>query len=310
VRDLVTEQNLETAGWYSMVRGRLTQINGQGISEEQRDKHESFRRELNLSWTTELPEGNKITAGKWWDELDLSGDIAPVSLEEELAGELGLEIGDQLSFSVGGLIFQARVASTRSLNWDNMTPNFYFLFPEGLLENYPRTNMTSLYIPPQQKLLVNDLLRQYPTVQVIELDKIIDRIRSIVSQVTSGLEVMTLLILSCGVLVMFAAVSLSMSERLQESAILRTLGSSRRLILGIQWVEFSVLGLMAGLLAAIGAEAAVALLQRFMFDLPFSWHPWLWLVGPLAGGLLVGVLGVGYSRKAVTQPPLQVLNSL
>ena len=310
VRDLVTDQNLETAGWYSMVRGRLTQINGQGISEEQRDKHESFRRELNLSWTTELPEGNKITAGKWWDDLDLSGDIAPVSLEEELAGELGLEIGDQLSFSVGGLIFQARVASTRSLNWDNMTPNFYFLFPEGLLENYPRTNMTSLYIPPQQKLLVNDLLRQYPTVQVIELDKIIDRIRSIVSQVTSGLEVMTLLILSCGVLVMFAAVSLSMSERLQESAILRTLGSSRRLILGIQWVEFSVLGLMAGLLAAIGAEAAVALLQRFMFDLPFSWHPWLWLVGPLAGGLLVGVLGVGYSRKAVTQPPLQVLNSL
>ena len=119
-----------------------------------------------------------------------------------------------------------------------------------------------------------------------------------------------MLILSCGVLVMFAAVSLSMSERLQESAILRTLGSSRRLILGIQWVEFSVLGLMAGLLAAIGAEAAVALLQRFMFDLPFSWHPWLWLVGPVVGGLLVGVLGVGYSRKAVTQPPLQVLNSL
>jgi putative ABC transport system permease protein len=310
VRDLVQDQNLETAGWYSMVRGRLTQINGEGITEEQRDRHESFRRELNLSWTTALPEGNKITAGKWWDELDLSADIAPVSLEEELAGELGLEIGDKLTFSVGGLIFQARVASTRSLNWDNMTPNFYFLFPEGLLEDYPRTNMTSLYIPPQQKLLVNDLLRQYPTVQVIELDKIIDRIRSIVSQVTSGLEVMTLLILSCGVLVMFAAVSLSMSERLQESAILRTLGSSRRLILGIQWVEFSLLGLMAGLLAAIGAEAAVALLQRFMFDLPFSWHPWLWLVGPLAGGLLVGVLGVSYSRKAVTQPPLQVLSSL
>ena len=82
------------------------------------------------------------------------------------------------------------------------------------------------------------------------------------------------------------------------------------MILGIQWVEFSVLGLMAGLLAAIGAEAAVAMLQRFMFDLPFSLHPWLWLVGPLAGVLLVGVLGVGYSRKAVTQPPLQVLNSL
>ena len=310
VRDLVTDQNLQTAGWYSMVRGRMTEVNSLPITETQRDSHESFRRELNLSWTTELPEGNKLTEGKWWDELDLSGDIAPVSLEDELAGELGLTIGDQLTFSVGGLIFKAQVTSTRSLNWDNMTPNFYFLFPEGLLEDYPRTHMTSLYIPAQQKLLVNDLLRAYPTVQVIELDKIIDRIRTIVGQVTSGLEVMTMLILACGVLVMFAAVSLSMAERLQESAILRTLGSSRRLILGIQLVEFSVLGLMAGLLAAMGAEVAVALLQRFMFDLPFALHPWLWLVGPLAGAVLVGTLGLGYSRKAVVQPPLEVLKSL
>ena len=310
VRDLVTEQNLQTAGWYSMVRGRMTEVNTVPITEAQRDSHESFRRELNLSWTTELPEGNKLTGGKWWDELDLSGDIAPVSLEDELAGELGLSIGDQITFSVGGLIFKAQVTSTRSLNWDNMTPNFYFLFPEGLLEDYPRTHMTSLYIPAQQKLLVNDLLRAYPTVQVIELDKIIDRIRTIVGQVTSGLEVMTMLILACGVLVMFAAVSLSMTERLQESAILLTLGSSRRLILGIQLVEFSVLGLMAGLLAAMGAEVAVALLQKFMFDLPFALHPWLWLVGPLAGAVLVGTLGLGYSRKAVVQPPLEVLKGL
>jgi putative ABC transport system permease protein len=310
VRSMISEENLETAGWFSMVRGRMTQINGEGITEDQRDRHESFRRELNLSWTTDLPEGNELTAGKWWDELEQSDDIAPVSLEDQLAGELGLSIGDRITFSVGGLIFEARVASTRSLNWDNMTPNFYFLFPEGQLENYPRTSMTSLYIPPQQKLLVNDLLRKYPTVQVIELDKIIERIRTIVSQVTSGLEVMTLLILSCGVLVMFAAVSLSMSERLQESAILRTLGSSRRLILGIQLVEFTVLGVMAGLLAATGAEAAVAMIQRFMFDLPFAMHPWIWVAGPVAGGLLVGSLGVGYSRKAVVQPPLEVLKNL
>ena len=307
VRDLVNAQNLETAGWYAMVRGRMTAINGQPITEAQKDSHESFRRELNLSWTAELPEGNKITEGQWWGEVDSATTIAPVSLEDEIAEELGLKLGDRITFSVGGLIFESEVVNTRTLNWDNMTPNFYFLFPEGLLEEYPRTSMTSLYIPPKQKLLVNDLLRKYPTVQVIELDKIIDRIRTIVSQVTRGLEIMTLLILSCGVLVMFAAVSLSMSERLQESAILRTLGSSRRLILGIQLVEFSTLGIMAGLLAAIGAEAAVVMLQYFMFDLPFALHPWSWVTGPIAGGVLVGALGVGYSRKAVVQPPLEVL---
>ena len=310
VKTLVEDRGLETAGWYAMVRGRMAAINGELITEAQKDSHESFRRELNLSWTSALPEGNKVTAGKWWDDNDQATEIAPVSLEDELAAELGLKLGDRITFSVGGLTFESEVVSTRSLNWDNMTPNFYFLFPEGLLEDYPRTSMTSLYIPPQKKLLVNELLRKFPTVLVIELDKIIDRIRTIVSQVTRGLEVMTLLILSCGVLVMFAAVSLSMSERLQESAILRTLGSSQRLILGIQWVEFTTLGLMAGLLASIGAEAAVAILQRFMFDMPFALHPWLWLAGPLAGGVLVGALGVGYSRKAVVQPPLEVLRDL
>ena len=170
--------------------------------------------------------------------------------------------------------------------------------------------MTSLYIPPDKKLLVNDILRNYPTVQVIELDKVIEKIRTIVSQVTRGLEIMTLLILGCGILVMFAAVSLSMTERLQESAILRTLGSSKKLILGIQLVEFTTLGLMAGILASVGAEFSIAMLQRFVFDLPFSLHLWLWVTGPLLGGILVGTLGVGYSRKAVVQPPLELLRRI
>ena len=311
VKNLVDQRELETAGWYSMVRGRITHLNNQLPSEVAKDGHESLRRELNLSWTSDLPEGNKIIQGQWWGTGNEStNNLAPVSLEEELLHELGLAIGDTVTFSVGGLSFDAVITSTRSLNWDSMTPNFYFLFPEGYLEDYPRTHMTSLYIPSEDKLLINDLLRKYPTVQVIELDKIIDRIRSIVSQVTRGLEMMTLLILGCGILVMFAAVSLSMNERLQESAILRTLGSSRRLILGVQWVEFTTLGVMAGFLAALGAEFAVAMLQRFMFSLPFTWHSWLWIAGPLGGGLLVGLLGVVYSRKAVTQPPLRVLNSL
>jgi putative ABC transport system permease protein len=311
VKALVNQRDLETAGWYSMVRGRITHLNNQSPIEVAGNDHESLRRELNLSWTTDLPEGNKIIQGQWWGEGTAdTNNVAPVSLEEDLLHELGLVLGDTVRFSVGGLSFDAVITSTRSLNWDSMTPNFYFLFPEGYLEDYPRTHMTSLYVPSEEKLLVNDLLRKYPTVQVIELDKIIDRIRTIVSQVTRGLEMMTLLILGCGILVMFAAVSLSMSERLQESAILRTLGSSRRLILGVQWVEFTTLGVMAGLLAALGAEFAVAMLQRFMFSLPFSWHSWLWIAGPVGGGLLVGLLGVGYSRKAVTEPPLKVLNSL
>jgi putative ABC transport system permease protein len=135
-------------------------------------------------------------------------------------------------------------------------------------------------------------------------------VRTIVSQVTRGLEVMTLLILACGILVMFSAVSLSMSERLQESAILRTIGSSQRLILGVQCIEFTSLGALAGLLAALGAETALLLIEHYLLQLPLTGHAWMWLAGPLSGGFLVGALGVAYSRKSVLLPPLDVLRRL
>jgi len=315
VEKLLADNDLTTVGWYAMVRGRITLIDGETPSEELIDQNEALRRELNLSWTEELPQGNAVEEGLWWPQIEGFAErygegVAPLSIEEDLAEEIGVTLGSRLTFSVGGLTFDGVVTSIRSLNWDTMTPNFYILFPEGYLEKFPRIFMTSLYLPPEQKAFVNDLLSQFPTVLVIELDMVIDRIRTMVSQVTHGLELMTLLILGCGVLVMLAAVKLSMSERLQESAVLRTLGSTGKRILAIQSLEFGVLGGLAGFLGASGAELALFLLQQRMFEAPFGLHWELWLAGPLLGALLVAGLGVGYTRRSVTQPPLQVLSNL
>jgi len=315
VEKLLADNDLTTVGWYAMVRGRITLIDGETPSEELIDQNEALRRELNLSWTEELPQGNAVEEGLWWPQIEGFAErygegVAPLSIEEDLAEEIGVTLGSRLTFSVGGLTFDGVVTSIRSLNWDTMTPNFYILFPEGYLEKFPRIFMTSLYLPPEQKAFVNDLLSQFPTVLVIELDMVIDRIRTMVSQVTHGLELMTLLILGCGVLVMLAAVKLSMSERLQESAVLRTLGSTGKRILAIQSLEFGVLGGLAGLLAASGAELALFLLQQRMFEAPFGLHWELWLAGPLVGALLVASLGVAYTRRSITQPPLQVLSNL
>ena len=315
VEKLLADNDLTTVGWYAMVRGRITLIDGETPSEELIDQNEALRRELNLSWTEELPQGNAVEEGLWWPQIEGFAERygegeAPLSIEEDLAEEIGVTLGSRLTFSVGGLTFDGVVTSIRSLNWDTMTPNFYILFPEGYLEKFPRIFMTSLYLPPEQKAFVSDLLSQFPTVLVIELDMVIDRIRTMVSQVTHGLELMTLLILGCGVLVMLAAVKLSMSERLQESAVLRTLGSTGKRILAIQSLEFGVLGGLAGLLAASGAELALFLLQQRMFEAPFGLHWELWLVGPLLGALLVASLGVAYTRRSITQPPLQVLSNL
>ena len=225
VEKIVEQRGLNTEGWFGMVGGRITHINGEPPAERLKERHETLNREVNISWTDNLPADNQIAAGQWWDKsssfmkdfrAQYGEEVVPLSIEAELADELGLKLGDSMRFSIGGLGFESIFINSRELNWDNMNPNFYFLFPEGYLEEFPRTHITSVYIPPSEKLLVNDLLKQYPTIQVLELDKIIERIRTIITQVTMGLEMMTLLILACGVLVMFAAVSLSMGDRLQE----------------------------------------------------------------------------------------------
>jgi len=310
VNTLLKKERFEPQAWYSLVRARLTQINSIDLTEEQQKNSESVRREVNLSASDELPLDNKIVQGQWWDELSGNAIEKGVSVEEEVARDLGLKLGDQVTFSVGGQSLQTVVTSTRSLKWENMQPNFYFLFPSGVLDQYPNMSITSVYIPRQKKTVVNDVLKLYPTIAVIDLDEIINTIKKIIDKVTLGLELILLLVLVCGSVVMFAAISSSFDERQQESAILRTLGSSRKTILSVLGIEFVLLGLLSGLIAAIGAEAVIYLLQTYMFRIPHEFHANIWILGPMGGALLIGSLGLWRSKAIVTVPPLQSLRSL
>ncbi|SHF96734.1 putative ABC transport system permease protein [Microbulbifer donghaiensis] len=309
LQTILADKDLTSTEFYPMVRGRLTAINGIPAKEYKQDQRNgepnALRRELNLSWTDNLAPDNRILDGEWWDKTDKG-----VSVEVELAARLNLALGDMLRFSIGGLEVEAPVASFRSLDWNSMRPNFYMIFAPGTLEGFPATYITSFYLPPEQKLLVNDLVRNFPSVSVIELDKIIERIRDTIAQVSLAIESVMVLMLVAGVLVLIAGVRASIAERLQEAAIIRTLGGRRRLLLQSLMLEFGLLGVAAGLLAAAGAEATLAVLSQRVFELPFVFHPTLWLVGPLAGALLVGTAGTLACRSSVSQPPLQVLREL
>lgn len=310
VEALLERDQLTTSGWYPMVRGRLVAINGDAPTQQQKDRNESLNRELNLSWSEQLPADNSIVSGQWWSQPLVEGEPIPVSVETDLIDEIGLKLGDTLTFSIGGLSFDAVIVSSRALNWDTMRPNFYFLFQPGGLPEQLSTYMTSVYIPQQNKPLVNELLQAHPTVLVIELDKIFERIRDVVTQVTQGLELMSLLILGCGILVLFSAVNSTLDERLQEAAVLRTFGSPRKLLLGNQAIEFTAMGLIAGVMAAVGSELVSALLQIRLFQIDWQLHPLVWLVGPVAGAIIVGGLGVWRAMPAVNTPPLNVLRRL
>lgn len=293
---------------YPMVRGRLTHINGIESTEEQRETINSLQRELNLTWANQLGSDNKIIAGDWWDSWHPQDtQIAGVSVEIKTAQELGLQLGDRLRFSLGGLELNAQVASFRSLDWRSMHPNFFFIFQPGSLDQYSPTFITSVFLPPEKKSFINQLLHAHPTILVIELDRVIDQIRTIINQVSDGVLLVLWLTLLSGCLVLFAAVASSIDSRKQESGLLRALGCSRQLIVGSLCTEFAILGGIAGVIAIVGSELLLFSLQWLVLDTPIQPHYLYWLLSPLLGGLLVTALGYLSCRPVVTTPPAVVL---
>lgn len=308
VKQLMSQQGVREEPLYPMVRGRLTHINDAEPTEAMRDQANGLRRELNLTWSDQLAADNKILEGQWWDSWQRSDAQLPgVSVEIETATSMGLKIGDHLRFSIGGLILDAEVASFRSLDWRSMRPNFFFIFEPNVLATYSPTYITSIYLPSEQKSFINQLLRAHPTILVIELDRIIEQIRTIIDQVSDGVQLVLWLTLMGGCLVLFAAVMSSIDDRKQEAGLLRALGSGRKLILGSVFTEFAVIGFLSGFIAIVGTEILLFSLQTFVLETPIQPHYVYWVASPVLGALFVSLLGVACCRHVVTTPPAVVL---
>ena len=307
VRQTLNGAALRTQPLYPAVRGRVTHVNGQALATTDGPTEETRERESNLSAAAELPSDNQLLAGDWWPR---DSREALVSVEEQMAEWIGAEVGDELRFLVGSQVLEARVASIRRADWESMQPNFWMLLPPAVLQNYPSTFITSFHLPAGQKPFLNDFLRRFPTVTVVEMDAVIGQVRSIVGQLSAAIELVLAGILAAGALVLIAGVQASVDSRLLEAATLRSLGARRSLLLGSLLIEFAALGLSAGLLATIGAEFSVWILQTQVLDMRHTAHPLLWLLGPLTGVALIGSLGVWNCRKVVSSPPLAVLREL
>lgn len=310
----IREQGLEEQRLFAMTRGRIMAVNGEALAgndgrndDEQQVREGGRQREANFTSSATLFSKNKIIAGEWWDP-DTSDML--VSLEQGFAEDVGAQVGDRLSIRIAADTFDVRLANIREVDWQSLQPNFFVIFPPGVLDQFPRTYMTSFYLPPDRKPTLNSMVREFPTVSVIEIDVVISEIQSIVARVGSAIELVLGVILLSGSLVLIAGVQASVDVRLRESALLRALGASSGRLLGALWIEFTMLGAMAGLLAVLGAEAAAWGLQTQALDLRYEPSMQLWPLGIAAGGLVVGVLGVASCRKAVNVPPLAVLREL
>jgi putative ABC transport system permease protein len=291
-----------------LVRARLTAINDVPVGEIrfEGERAQGFvEREANLTWANRLRDDNRLVSGTWWTEGDGGG--ARVSVEQEYAERLGLKLGDTVTYDVAGEPVTARITSLRDVRWDSFQPNFFMVFSPGVLDDVTGTLITSVHVRPEQRPALVDLVRQFPEVTIIDLDALLSQVRDVMDKAALAVQYVFLFTLAAGLMVLLAAVQATRDERRYESAMLRTLGASRRVVLQGVAAEFTALGLLAGLLAACGATVAGYFLAREVFNLKYVVDPWVWIVGMLGGALLVGIAGVLATRSAVTQPPVETL---
>jgi len=304
----LTELSPHPAPLFPVVPGRLVMINGEPVRQivsKDSQGERAIRRDLSLTWASELPADNQLIAGRWWDQ-QAAAQLPGVSVESELAENLRLKLGDRLSFSIGGLNRDAQVTSLRDVDWNSFQPNFYMIFQPGTLQDLPLTYLTSFYLPPQHERQLVELSRAFPAVTLLQVEALLAQLRSILAQVSLAIEFVLLFVLAAGLAVLFAGLQATLDERIRQGALLRALGAERRLLVKARRSEFALLGAASGLLAALGCELISFVLYRFAFELVWQPHPWLLLL-PLLGALLVGGAGVLGTRRALNVSPLTVL---
>lgn len=300
-------QGLAQPVFHPMVRGRLVAINDRPVSARDYPDERSQRlveREFNLSWAEGLRADNRLVAGRFWQ-----GQAATPqwSVEEGIARRLGIRLGDRLSFDVAGSVLEAPVTSLRHVDWDSMRVNFFVIGTPGLLAGQPASYITSFHLPRGREGVLDALVRAFPNVTVIDVAAILEEVRGIMGRVAQAVEFVFLFTLLAGLVVLYAALVATRDERMYEAAVMRALGAGRRQLVGAQWIEFAVIGALAGVVGAAGAGLVAWVLAERLLDVAYAFNPLLWLVGVAAGGLGVALAGTFTTRRVLDTPPLIVL---
>jgi len=309
IRRFFIANGLPEPHFVPLVRARMTAINGRDVEQmtfEDPRGERWAKREANLSFANELPAGNRVTAGRWWQPGTTEREI---SIEEGFGRELGVRLGDRISFDIAGEAVSAAVTSFRTVEWDTFAPNFFIEFSPASLEGFPATYISSIYLAPGEARKTVDLMRTFPSVTVIDLDAILSQVRDVMDKAALAVETVFLFTLLAGLAVLWAALQSSRDERRFESAILRTLGASRRRVFAGIAAEYMAIGLLAGLLASSGAGLAAWHLAVNVYELPYHFNPAIWLSGPLLGLLIVGSSGLLATRSVLAHAPLSVLRA-
>jgi putative ABC transport system permease protein len=310
IADFFSVRQLHRPALFPMIRGRLVEVNGKPVSSKDYVEDQARRlidREFNLSWAEKMQPGNVIVAGRWFAAADAGKPL--LSVEEGIAKTLGLKLGDDLTYDIGGSRVTAKISSLRTVDWDSFRVNFFVIAPPGVLERYAGSFVTSLYLPASRSVVMDEIVKRFPNLLVIDVAAILAQVQRMMDQVVRAIEFVFLFSLAAGLLVLFAAVSSTHDERVFDAAVMRTLGAASAQLRAVQVAEFLLIGALAGLLAAVGASAVGFVLARQVLNVPYGIDAWIWLVGLVGGAIGVAIAGLLGTAKVLRTPPMEVFRA-
>ena len=291
-----------------MVRARLVEVNGKAIGPNDYVDENARRlvdREFNLSYTEQLPDGNRITSGKWID-----GSAPQVSLEAGIAKTLKLKLGDQMTFELAGEKVTAPITSLRKLDWSSMKVNFFVIMSPAMLAEMPQSWITSYYQSPLIEGLDYQLAQSYPNLTIVDVASSLQQIQDVLDRLSSVLGLLFAFTIAAAILVLVAAIAATQDERFRSAALLKAVGASRALLRKIALAELLIIGVLSGVLAGLAAGVAAWALGRFVLEIEFNAF-----VQSLAMGIIFGVsacllAGYRFQRKIQTTTAMECLREI
>ena len=295
------------------VRARIVAINGEEIDLDaagMRRERGRLGREYVVTYRPRLEYNETIVEGKFWDETP--SPEAEVSVEEGALGGSGIKLGGTMTFDIQGRKINARVTSIRRVDWKNSRTGFLILFRPGALEGAPQTFVGAIDGParePERSRFQRAIVDRFPNVSVIDVADIVRGVSKVLSNITLAVTFIGGFVLLSGVLILVGSIAMTKFQRAYEAAVLKTLGARRRVLLTIMLTEYALLGLVAGVVGALAANALAYTVARQVFEIDWTFAPAVNVAGVAATVLLVGAVGALSSLDVLTRKPLAILRS-
>ena len=260
-------------------------------------------RNFNLTWSSKLPENNKVILGEWFKGSTSDG----LSISDDISRRYKLSIGDEVKVFFSDKEVNTYIQSIREVNWDNFSPNFFVIGPPSIFKDSTATYISSLYIPDEKTKVISNFMKEFKTVSVLSIEAIIERVNEIIEQVSKALEIILGLTIFSAMFLTLATIQDGFNLRLHQSAILRTFGASTSLLQKSTALEFAFLGLIAGILGSILAQIGIYFLETKVFELSATFHGYIWILGPIIGTILICFLSTLLIFSITRKNPKEII---